>query len=513
MKRISIGVIAVSTVVIVAALVMTVIPRNVSGTAQPSAAAQATQKIAPVMTNLASAPGVTYNGTVSDATTSAQVQQMNVTNSGVASGDVNVHGKSAKYLEINGQVWLNGSPGFWEAAGAPANSNSDPDGQWASASPGQVVPDIAQILAPQQLAFALTNSRDTSGSGVGQWTSTDAGSTPDARRHIDTDPAGQSLPSPGHGLAAVSFAGFQSQFDPASNQLRQAKGRAWTTSGRPANVDVKVTVMTKDQALQFYSTTRDLTNDIRLAVLPMAQIDVPDPQITMTPTPCGPFSCSAHIALSNTVTGVDSGTVVAHLTATWTVNGATLPPCTEDLSMPINASAGFDCPAAYSAPNGGNVGVHVNGNYSVQTQTNVQVLVQSLDDCSNLVNNPINGKWEPVGYKPDANANAYNRQITGAPYGFAFVVAGVPFDSVAPDGSLVMSQGPGYASHLAPDGSFDPGWAGTHELIQRAQQQTKAAGQTPITWVFAEQAAADAANKLFAANGIKGITAQYVAPQ
>lgn len=80
------------------------------------------------------------------------------------------------------------------------------------------------------------------------------------------------------------------------------------------------------------------------------------------------------------------------------------------------------------------------------------------------------------------------------------------FDGRAPDGTLLMTFGPGYADNISRDGLLGSDWEGTEVLLENADQQLEAAGSTPVRWVFAEPEAADAVGKTLQSQGVRGIT-------
>jgi len=112
------------------------------------------------------------------------------------------------------------------------------------------------------------------------------------------------------------------------------------------------------------------------------------------------------------------------------------------------------------------------------------------------------GQWMPVNESMSARALAYQIQIGGRA-GEAYVVNGVKFDSFE-DGMLLDGKGPGYARFVR-DGVFRDWWRGADEFVRRAHSQFRAAGPTPIRWLFAEDLAAAATRALFGDAGITWI--------
>jgi len=101
-------------------------------------------------------------------------------------------------------------------------------------------------------------------------------------------------------------------------------------------------------------------------------------------------------------------------------------------------------------------------------------------------------------------ANAYQTQVTGLPSGALYRVNGVDFDGIV-NGALIDAKGPGYAWAVE-NGAFREGYNGAAELLTRAGNQLRAAGEgATIQWHFAEEAAANATRRLFEEQGITGI--------
>jgi hypothetical protein len=106
-------------------------------------------------------------------------------------------------------------------------------------------------------------------------------------------------------------------------------------------------------------------------------------------------------------------------------------------------------------------------------------------------------------------AAQYQAEVTGTTPGQSYVVDGVKFDGFA-DGTLLDAKGPGYEQFVdASSGSFKPWYRGADQLVQQAERQLLAAGDTPITWHVAEGRAASAIEDLLAENGIGGIVVTW----
>jgi hypothetical protein len=122
--------------------------------------------------------------------------------------------------------------------------------------------------------------------------------------------------------------------------------------------------------------------------------------------------------------------------------------------------------------------------------------------------NPGPGSWGPVSESMSDRAAAYQQQITGVSPNTGYVVDGVKFDGFA-DGVLQDAKGPGY-SQFVKNGEFRDWFDGADALVNQANRQLAAAGDTPIQWSVAEADAVTAINNLFAESGIAGIDVVHV---
>jgi RHS repeat-associated protein len=110
--------------------------------------------------------------------------------------------------------------------------------------------------------------------------------------------------------------------------------------------------------------------------------------------------------------------------------------------------------------------------------------------------------WATVSEAMSPRAAAYQARISGRA-GQVYLKNGVKFDGIQ-SGTLIDAKGPGYARFVR-DGQFRSWWGGADDLVAQAQRQLAAAQGTPITWHFAEEAAANATRSLFQQRGISGI--------
>jgi Restriction endonuclease fold toxin 5 len=111
-----------------------------------------------------------------------------------------------------------------------------------------------------------------------------------------------------------------------------------------------------------------------------------------------------------------------------------------------------------------------------------------------------------------ARSAAYQSQVTGLPPGTAYLQNGVKFDGINNStGALLEAKGPGYAPFVE-NGSFLDWWRGSSGLVDQANRQLAAAEGAPIEWYFAEQTAANAAQRLLQNNGIQDISIFHLPP-
>jgi hypothetical protein len=121
------------------------------------------------------------------------------------------------------------------------------------------------------------------------------------------------------------------------------------------------------------------------------------------------------------------------------------------------------------------------------------------------------GTWEPVNESMSPRAAAYQTQITGHPFTDGYIVNGVKFDGFE-NGVLIDAKG--YYSQFIVDGEWQPWFSGQQALINQALAQVRAAGGTPIRWVFAEPETAALVEQLFAGDPrLSGIIINVVFPK
>ena len=102
-------------------------------------------------------------------------------------------------------------------------------------------------------------------------------------------------------------------------------------------------------------------------------------------------------------------------------------------------------------------------------------------------------------------AKKYQSQVTGVAGDIDFNYKGVNFDGFI-QGKLIEAKGLGYNKLLANSNTRE---SVIKNLLNQAQRQTKAAGDTPLEWNFAEKDAADTFREIFEQAQIKNIEVKH----
>jgi hypothetical protein len=164
--------------------------------------------------------------------------------------------------------------------------------------------------------------------------------------------------------------------------------------------------------------------------------------------------------------------------------------------------------ASDGAAGGTEAGAPASGNDNGDLANTISAILSNL--AQDLGNADGPGAWRTVSESMSERAASYQEQVTGSAASESYVVNGVKFDGYS-DGVLQEAKGPGY-SWAVRDGEFIPNYEGAQGLVEQAERQLAAAGDTPIKWSVAERSTTTAIENLFAANGISGINVVYVAP-
>jgi RHS repeat-associated protein len=129
----------------------------------------------------------------------------------------------------------------------------------------------------------------------------------------------------------------------------------------------------------------------------------------------------------------------------------------------------------------------------------------------------VAGEWKNVPGGRHSNsltALGYQKQISGVEAGTEFYHAGVAFDALDTGKRTLQEAKDKYAQFVdKTSGEFSKrfvAWGGTKSLVNQAKSQLGAAQGLKLEWVFSEQATMNAVKKLFAAEGITGISFRWI---
>ncbi|GAB11916.1 hypothetical protein GOARA_091_00340 [Gordonia araii NBRC 100433] len=470
------------------------------GSAMAPAPKRAQERLDTATTSFTAAPGAVYSGPMGSHP--ANLDGFAVTATGDARGTVAIKGVPAEVLHLDGTTYVKASREFWSMAGGSGGPDSpklDIDrlaNNWAAVGDGLLGFRIGDLI-PKNLGLAIQDGDRRIPGELGA-PSGPASNTPDARGTVTGLPVNieqreNNIVEAGTMATAIGPNGG------IIGVLGPVGSRGDST---PETSRLKIRVMTNSEVLTFYSTVQGLTDPLKR--VPMPGVDVPKP--TGSLVQCGPGCHSVTYNFTNSGTGgADRATVSVQQTSNFTVAGAPAGSCQRSVSMPLGGRATSTCLFSYSPPRGRfTVRVESNFKVSAHVEKDVRVMIESLDRNKKIATGPRPGQWYPKPYKVNAPNRGYDRQITGNTSPFAYMVGGYPFDGIEPDGTLLMTAGPGYDAHVRGD-SFDPAWPGTTQLASNAEAQRKAAGEAPVRWVFAEAKAAGAARKLLEQKRIEGI--------
>ncbi|MDL9936532.1 Tox-REase-5 domain-containing protein [Gordonia sp. ABSL1-1] len=497
--------------VVLSVLVLTgVVAQSNDGSGIANQATRDQAQVAAAATALAGAPGARYTGDVIVGGATTRVRDLVVTAAGDVQGQVAADGQTFDYLQIGDAAYVKAGASFWmslprsETVRVDAAAAAD---KWALVPRGFLGVDLGQTLRPSRLALSSVDDRlaesDTD-------PPTEGAQLPDARVVSRLDPQQVSSDARDDGGRAIHVGENTFDFGPdgvlvgISGPLGRAGGTQPVTTTR-----LKVTLATKHDVTTYYSTVEGLKD--LLSRVPAPMVDIPKPSGRLAS--CAPTYCLLEYSFGNRVEGADRGTVTVRQTSTMSVNGVPVGTCARTIEMPINGRGVSSCPFVYASPRTELIRYKADSNFAIaaHVEKDVNVIIEAVGRGRQIAT-AAPGHWYPGGYKRSPAARSYNSQITGAPSGFVYMVGDFPFDGMEPDGTLLVAAAPGYDAHLLPDGTFDPQWAGTNDLVERARRARTAAGEHPVRWVFAEQRSADAMKKLLADNQVTGVEIVVIPP-
>ncbi|PZT97113.1 MAG: hypothetical protein DI630_22325 [Gordonia sp. (in: high G+C Gram-positive bacteria)] len=256
-----------------------------------------------------------------------------------------------------------------------------------------------------------------------------------------------------------------------------------------------------------YDTISEQTAALTHVPAPYIRPDFAASGFRLSVSPCSPPVCEyivTYVASTPSATGPGSATVVGNMTLT--LNGRPVGgTCAHTVTVPLNGRAEARCP--FTVPNeDGTLKGDVAYVFTTFLDQDRGAFENALSANKKAATAGAVGTWKPAGFKETRQARDHNKQVTGVPSTFVYEVNEYAFDGRAPDGTLLMTFGPGYADNIGRDGLLGSDWEGTEVLLESADQQLEAAGSTPVRWVFAEPEAADAVGKTLQSQGVRGIT-------
>lgn len=497
---------ALAVVGLIAVLVFAFLPRSTDGSATAPPSVLAHKELTGVATAFADQRGAKYTGSVTAGKDKINLEDVEVSASGDLQGGIKIGGESADIIGVNGLTYAKGSASFWKSQLEKPKMNYEAIAKgWAKLDPA-TFPNLGWLLAPPNLAFALSNDAQavdlqSKGQPVGLT------GTPDGRFL----PAG--LPNITTEADVIVSGGTMRATRGADNTLTAVTGPITATGGDRVDVDLTVENIGPNEVGRLYDKIDEQAQTLAHIPAPFLSPDFGGSGFKLAVSPCSPPVCEyivTYAAKTPNATQPGSITVVGDMTLT--LNGRPVGgTCNRSVTVPLNGSAETRCP--FTVPNeDGTLKGDVAYVFTAFVDQNPQELTRALAANEQISTAEVEGAWTPTGFKGSAEARDYNLQITGAPSTYTYVLAGQAFDGRAPDGTLLTTFGPGYGTNIGDDGELSTDWDGTKTLVETAKAQIKAAKSTPVRWVFAEQDAADATAKTLQANDIRGIDIVFLPP-
>ncbi|WP_067704552.1 Tox-REase-5 domain-containing protein [Nocardia jejuensis] len=567
--------IAIALFLLAGAVVWMVLPRTIEGEAVRSVEATAHQDLALGQLAMAQAPGQHYTGSLRTVGGRDIQVDLEISQSGCATGTVTENGISAKYYGVNGMAFLQAPSAFWTAAGRTSDDAEKLAGQWAKVAADYFGIDFSTELAPSKLALAVHDegqvgvgkpvdingrwsvpfssgaytvyvavdkdwpgtSKSVLPSGVSSSGSAVPTSSGGAPRASTSPPITTSVlpPTPGDRLWSdhrIQPADFHRQ-PPALPQPAATPGEITRIDvDQQASLNRKLGTFTLDTSAMTRSRTQSMLDQMaqigRTDLISAVDTDVRlTVQGKVDLAPCTEYSCVANATLTNTVSGsaADMKSVYATLTFTFTLDSAFVGSCSQQIQMAPNASGTASCPVSYSVPADGrmhSVEVKVQSEVRALVPEQVQQILQIVADNGDRLRaipapDQI-GQWTVENIAHSEKSAPYQSQITGLPASIEYTVNGVRFDGYDQNGTLLDAKGPSYQKFFerGPDGRWRPKpWfkaSSYGKLLTEARNQVQAAGGRRIEWHVADQDAAAALQQLFVDEQIDGIVVAYTPP-
>lgn len=493
---------AAAVVGLVVVLVAIFLPRTTDGSAAAPAPVLVQKNLTEAAGQFAAHPGAKYTGSVSSDRDKIKLDEVVVSSAGDLSGRIKVGGEAAEIIGVNGQTFAKGSAGFWKGQleDTPKINYEAVATGWAQLDPA-VFPDLGRLLAPPKLAGAVAGddklfdltARGAANGLIG---------TPDVRYR----PAG--LPAVVAESDSVVLAGDSLRITTQDDGgISSVSGPLPAGGGNVFDVDLQVQKAGPNEVGRVYDTIGEQTAALTHVPAPYIRPDFAASGFRLSVSPCSPPVCEyivTYVASTPAATGPGSATVVGNMTLT--LNGRPVGgTCAHTVTVPLNGRAESRCP--FTVPNeDGTLKGDVTYVFTTFLDQDRGAFENALSANKKAATVGAVGTWKPAGFKETRQARDHSRQVTGVPSTFVYEVNEYAFDGRAPDGTLLMTFGPGYADNISRDGLLGSDWEGTEVLLENADQQLEAAGSTPVRWVFAEPEAADAVGKTLQSQGVRGIT-------
>jgi hypothetical protein len=370
---------------------------------------------------------------------------------------------------------------------------------WAKLDPA-TFPDLGRLLAPPNLAAALAGDdqfRDMDARGP----ATGLIGTPDVRFL----PAG--LPAMAAESDTVVVVGDSLRITTSDDTaITAVSGPIPVGGSETLDVDLQIQIAGPNEVGRMYDTIGEQSTTLTHVPAPYIRPNFDASGFRLAVAPCSPPVCDyvvTYVAATPGPTGPGSVTVVGNMTLT--LNGRPVGGnCAHTVTVPLNGRSETRCP--FTVPNeDGTLKGDVTYVFTTFVDQDRVAFENALKANEQAATAEATGTWQRAGFKDSRRARDYNLQITGVPSTFTYEVNDYAFDGRAPDGTLLMTFAPGYAENIGRDGLLSADWEGTDLLLDNADQQIRAAGSTPIRWVFAEPEAAEAAAKTLQARGLRNI--------
>ncbi len=496
-----------AVVALVAVLVLIFLPRSTDGSATAPPAVLAFKELTGVATTFADQRGGTYTGSVTAGNDKINLENVEVSASGDLQGRIKVGGETADIIGVNGLTYAKGSASFWKSQlEKPKIDYEAVASDWAELDPATFA-DLGWLLAPPNLAFALSNDEEAvdleaEGQPVGLTGTPDGRFLPAGLPDITTE-----------GADVIAAGGTMRTTIGPDGNVTAVKGPITQVGGSRVDVDLTVANLGPNEVGRLYDKIGEQAQTLAHIPAPYLSPNFDASGFRLTVSPCSPPVCEYIVTyVTSTPNATQPGSITVVGDMTLTLNGRPVGgTCTRTVTVPLTGRAETRCP--FTLPNeDGTLKGDVSYVFTAFVDQDPQVLTRALAANEQISTAETEGTWTPTGFKGSADARDYNLQLTGAPSTYTYVLADQAFDGRAPDGTLLTTFAPGYAANIGGDGALSTSWKGTDTLIETAKAQLKAARSTPVRWVFAERDAADATAKTLEANGIRGVSIVSVPP-